>query len=64
MEEDCVFYIADMSYKKIEEYEVKASDYATLALIQHNMKKDNFSKKIINKINAKYSMSHKFMKTQ
>jgi hypothetical protein len=48
-----------MSYKKIEEYEAKANDYATLALIQHNMKKDRFTKKIINKVNAKYSQNHR-----
>jgi hypothetical protein len=59
IEEDCLFYIPDMSYKKIEEYEAKANDYATLALIQHNMKKERFAQKIVNKVNAKYSQNHR-----
>ena len=44
-----------MTYRKLEEYEVKASDYGTLTLIQKSMKKNNFTKKILNKLNSKYA---------
>jgi len=43
-----------MSYKKIDEYLVKAHDYGTLNIIQKNMKKDKFTKKLINKIQNKF----------
>lgn len=39
IEEDCFFYINDMSYRKLEEYEAKAADFATLTLIQKSMQK-------------------------
>lgn len=55
IEEDCLFYIPDMSYKKIDEYLIKAHDYGTMNIIQKTMKKANLSKMIRHRINNKFA---------
>lgn len=44
IEEDCLFYIPDMSYRKIDDYLVKAHDYGIMKVVQRSMKESNESK--------------------
>lgn len=44
-----------MSYKKIDEYLVKAHDYGSLNIIQKNMKNAKFSKTILNRVQNKFA---------
>jgi hypothetical protein len=50
-----LFYIPDMSYKKIDEYLLKAHDYASMNIVQKNMKKSNQSNIIMNRVQKKFA---------
>ena len=44
-----------MSYKKIDQYLLKAHNYATLNIVQSNMKKPGLSKTIMDRVNSKFA---------
>lgn len=46
-----------MSHKKIDEYLIKAHDYGAMNVIQKTMKKSNYSKMIMNRVNEKFSQA-------
>ena len=50
-----MFYIPDMSYKKIDEYLLKAHDYASMNIVQKNMKKSNQYNIIMNRVQKKFA---------